>query len=249
VRLVIGTALWKRHALEELTLRRLLRLNTTTTHEVIVVAVGSEGGASREIAERSSAHYIEHPNSPLGAKFNRLSRAALELDADLFVVVGSDDWLTDTALDGYVKSYNGNDAVVGFRDCYFTSVLDGRTFYWRGYAKNTWRYREPIGAGRIFTRAHLRALDGELWEPKLQHGLDASTARKLAQRKIPLEARYQRGVQLVAFKSDVNLWPFAKFATNKNKRVATKLVLEAFAEDERMELGRRFPALLKGRPL
>ena len=93
-RVEILTCLWRRHQLADIVLRHYAAVRDALagTLTLGITAVGSEGAQSRDLAERHGAHYVEHANSPLGAKWNVGLRAVRELQPDAVVITGPTTW-------------------------------------------------------------------------------------------------------------------------------------------------------------
>ena len=78
------TAVWKRHELTDLVLNRFKSIKNEIADEINLelIAVGSEGTASRQLCEKHGFTYIEQDNMPLNRKYNAASRLAKTFNPD-----------------------------------------------------------------------------------------------------------------------------------------------------------------------
>jgi len=252
MKVVIVTTLWKRHALEACVLRRFNVIERVSESVIGVIAVGSEGRATEAIARASGVDYEEFPNSPLGAKHNRMLSAAKHYypELDAVIVMGSDNWITDNAIDAYeAKLRDSGQLTFGVLDCYFTSVITGVSARWPGYPLRNPRHGESVGAGRIILREALERCDWKLWDDRLESRLDGSATARMRSRKITIGAALQSdlGVRVVDFKSGTNIWPMDAFLKSPSWRVKTSEALSGFDEREVAALAETFPTMLNGK--
>ena len=192
-RIAVLTCLWRRPELTDVVLAHNARLAAAVTDvvDLTVVAVGSEGRATRDLAARHGAAYVEHGNEPLGAKWNAGLRAVEARRPDAVLVVGSDDLVCEQLVRHYAALIRAGARYVALLDGWFLDLTTRRAAYWPGYGWS--RPREPVGMARCVHRDWLDELGWELWAPELNRGLDASMTRRLA----PLMAREPRGVELL----------------------------------------------------
>lgn len=177
-RLGLLTAVWQRHDLVDFVLgyyRRVLDGDLPAKWEMIVV--GSEGEASRALAERHGAHYVEAPNSPLSDKFNAGSLAARDLGMDGLVLVGSDDLLSARYLRFASSWCPAGPRAVGLSDCYILDFAGWGTWYWPGYKGK--REGRPLGSGVVLSPELLRRLDWRPWMTGLDRNLDGSMHQRV----------------------------------------------------------------------
>ena len=78
--ILILTCLWRRHALAQRMFACARVAIESTSLEVGLLAVGSEGRQTERLCEEAGAHYVEYPNAPLGAKWNAALSAAREYE-------------------------------------------------------------------------------------------------------------------------------------------------------------------------
>lgn len=230
MKIVLGTTLWQRPEIEELTLSLYAAYAKEAQVDVELVAVGSEGPASRLRAERAGWHYEESLNRPLGRKHNTLLEAARSLDPDVFVLVGSDDWLSEGCFDVY-GAIAEKHRLFTLTAVYFVDAATGR-------AK---RHRSPrIGAGRAFRRDVLQKMDWTLWPDDKSLGLDEISRRRLARNGFARWCRRPNGIVATDFKTETNLWKFDRY---RAAPVPLEAVLAFYPASMVSRLQEAFPAL------
>ena len=111
--------------------------------EIIPFAVCSTQEESNVLLHFEIPHII-HPNQPLGEKKNAGLRAALTLEWDYLMELGSDDLLKNELLDLYYPKFVNGEMTWGLNACYFYEVGTHKV----GIHENHY----PIGAGRCFKR-------------------------------------------------------------------------------------------------
>lgn len=108
-------------------------------------------------------------NAPLWAKFHGGMDILKEGNYDACIMIGSDDIFDNHYIDTiylYLAKYD----YIGFRDIYFHNLEDSQNWYWGGYKGR--REGEPAGAGKVYSRAALEALDYKIFQPSIDRGLD-----------------------------------------------------------------------------
>ena len=213
-----------RTPLVRLTVRRLLNVNGCEA----VVCVGDR--KEDEIAcSLEGAHWVNHGNKPLGAKWNCGFRTARMFKPDSVLFVGSSDWLTADWLDKMQPHLVGSD-IAGKLDTYFLDYRPEkgyRVIHWPGYVRN--RAGESIGIGRLMSAS---ILDRLRWKP-FQSNLDNSMDYSMMQLAGKLGARF--GISRDDIKSlsiSCHLWPNKHNFDNEAKHNArVRLDPAHFIED------------------
>ena len=249
MKLAFLTAAWRRRALTDLTLRRFARMRERSGHlaDIELVCAGSERGESRTAAERHGWHYVEYPNSPLGRKWNAALASAKALDPDAVVIVGTDDWITDTLVPEYVRSLEAGAPFIGFVDLYVMRSRDLKAIRWKGYrhvSHTTHRAAEPVGCGRCLDRRTLESVGWTLWESRLERGLDGAAFNALLERHPGLLERArigtmaELGLKAVDIKSGRNLSRWDSYFRTPSAAVEVSVdeVLGGFPSDEVSDL-------------
>jgi len=214
------TCLWRRWPLTGLVLAHYADLRESMADRLTLelVCVGSEGDVSRTAAEAAGAHYLEHDNLPLGAKFNAGLTLARSLETEAVLIAGSDDLADVQLLERYRCGLVEGARFMGLRDMYFLDLRTRRLCFWPGYKPGP-RYGDTLGFGRLIHRELLDTLDWQLWDDALSKGLDASMSARL-QPHLYDWARFpsrtlrcmEDSVVAVGVKSDTNIWTFDQVA-------------------------------------
>ena len=179
INITIVTPVWQRPLLTAIYLRHLTRLVQSARgygFNLGAVIVGSERGASYGLVQKlTSFNYVEHPNKPLGAKFNKGVEKALERGADYVLIMGSDQFVRPSIFKEYAAAIEAGHEYVGVHDTYIWDPDGGVAIYWPGYTD----YREGrvIGPGRLISRKVLESLEGGLYNDEggiraLDHSAD-----------------------------------------------------------------------------
>lgn len=137
-----------------------------------LLAMGSEGEASRNLAGSEAVDYFETANEPLDAKFESGIQLTRRFQPDAVTLVGSDDMISAEYFNRAMRLIVSGEAdVTGLLDCFLVDLPTGETFYWPGYAHDSvGHYRdgprsregESLGAGRMASRSILERID---WSP------------------------------------------------------------------------------------
>lgn len=177
--LIMVTPFWKRPIL---TWRYLNHMQRWKEHsrglcKFTVVMVGSEKARSRSLVEGTGFWYIEHPNDPLGAKFNAGVKKALSIGADYILIMGSDQFADVSMLDHFTELMEQNVPYAGVLDTYVLDDATNRALYWKGYTD--YRKGRPIGPGRLIRSDIAAEWDGEIYDRGLNRNLDGSADARL----------------------------------------------------------------------
>jgi hypothetical protein len=168
-KLAIISPFYKRHEVTALCFKRLL--SQSKKYNVDVIVAGSEGEESKKLAK--GLKYIETPNTPLGAKLNSLLSECKDYDG--VIVLGSDDFISDSIIKLYQKIDTDKEVVYSFNDIYIYSsrlkkITSDFPFTRRG---------NGIGVGRLFSKQALIKCNYALWTPHYDKGLDGDLANRL----------------------------------------------------------------------
>ena len=204
------TAVWKRHELTALVLNRFRNIKDelADTIDVKLIAVGSEGDASRQLCENHGFTYVEQDNMPLNRKYNAASRLAQESNPDAVYRIDSDDWITSAAITNSLKKIDDGHLAVGLLDLYFLDLVSFKLGRWPGYGffnnrKRMWAWRnrgKTVGVGRCFSRELMDELGWEIWdqEPELSKWLDTNCDERLKERGHKIKGFTMEGLQTFA---------------------------------------------------
>lgn len=198
-RVGILTTLWQRHDLERVVLNYYADLDTPGI-ELVPLAVGSEGAASKRVADEAGWSYLEAPNTPLGAKHQAGLTEFKKSDVWGVIVIGSDDLLTRDYfrwLRGHIET---GAEVFSLRGCFF---YDGDT----GEVVRSPRFLP--GAGRYFSRSLLDRVGWRVWPDDRERYLDGA-ADEVARQGRPWRFMHcgDDGVAILDIKAGTNMWDF-----------------------------------------
>lgn len=212
-RVGIVSAMWQRLELTDLVFSHIADMKAAVAPfmELLPVVAGSEGDASRAVAEQNGFSYREVENLPLGAKWNAALSLLRDQDVDGVVILGSDDLLNERFFHVLKTLVDEGCQLAGLDTFFVLEGRNGRLMEWLGYLPP--REGESIGAGRFLHRELLERLNWHLWEDGLNAGLDASMWRLLradaARRGKTFSSKTihcrEEGITLVDVKSSVQI--------------------------------------------
>ena len=156
----------ERHSLLRVTIKRLYEKNGVDH----VICIGEN--SNREVCQNAGAEFVEHPNLPLGRKWNAGFRVARQYRPDCVVYVGSSDWLSDNWL-SVMYPLSLMYAVVGKLDFNMLHIGSGlKVGFWPRYPVGTGRENELIGIGRLISREFLDLIAWEPFDDELNKSMD-----------------------------------------------------------------------------
>lgn len=205
-RLGILTTIWKRHALTAIVLDHVVAWELPGL-DCVRLAVGSEGEASRTIAENAGWEYVEHNNLPLSDKWNAgMQRLAGRVDAVL--IIGSDDIMTQRAVELCLAEIEAGADVVGLEDLFYYDTATGQAYYGE---------RHHPGAGMIARAEVLERVNWKPWDSGLNRNLDRAYTNRLQTKAYPCKFKYignchEQAADLVDIKTGTNMWTVEQLA-------------------------------------
>lgn len=221
--------IWKRHDLTAVCFNHLA--NQQAKYGFDVMIVGSEGQASEQLAGKHGFNYAEFQNEFLGDKMN-FGLFHLK-DSDAVVVLGSDDFVTDEywnkiySLDLKGKVYYGPKSLY----FYVTKNKKLSEYTYNGINMKT------IGAGRIYSKDALKAVNYALWSPEKNTGLDADAGARL--RSVGVKEVVIDGYHLIDVKHSDNITGHA--VARVGKEVSNSIIAEKFGIELKNQLDRLTP--------
>lgn len=146
-----------------ITIETILQLQKQTVPMDIVV-VGTEQediDAAMEVGVR----YVQHPNFPLGAKWQAGVNVARSLGADAVYIAGSDDWQSCNWNEYFVPQLEKGVEFTGSNVGYFLRCASGHPLelYRLELYRGTSRWPEPTGQGRLFSKQFLDRVDWNIF--------------------------------------------------------------------------------------
>ncbi|MCP5368547.1 MAG: hypothetical protein H6907_09500 [Hyphomicrobiales bacterium] len=212
-RIAVFTALWKRPSLSAYVLERWA---VTAGDRVSLFAVGSEGAASRALAEEHGFTYFEAPNRPLSLKWQHLLRRVREAGPwDYVIRADSDDLFSADFAEAIVEACPA-DGACGLADIWVYDLARNALGYFPGAfhdgqgGHDPRYYRKAMGTGRCFSAGLLDLVDWTLWDEEIEQGLDGSLDQRLDgfNRRLALVSMRELGVFAVDVKTPANIWSF-----------------------------------------
>lgn len=167
--------------------RREVTLETISMYKqqtmpVEIVIVGSDP-CDREVAEMTNSIYIEYPNKFLGEKWQAGVMKARELEPDILVIAGSDEWHSYNWCEYFAKKIEEGHVCGGAISCFFLRCerklpleLHRMSLY-----KGGGRYGEPHGPGRVVSKECLDTIDWQLYTGLGPPSLDGRSIKRLAE--------------------------------------------------------------------
>lgn len=158
---------YKRHDLTKLCFDRIKRQSKRLKFDVIVA--GSEGKESRDIAK--DLKYIEVENK-LGKKLNSLLSQCKDYDG--VIVLGSDNFMSDSIIKMYQEIDCTKEVYYSFDDIYIYSAKYRKIISDFDYT----RAGNGIGVARLYTKPTLKKMSYQVWDAKRRSGLDRSATER-----------------------------------------------------------------------
>lgn len=185
-KIIIYTCVWGRPELTRIVLSYYAHLKKELSGKIHLelLAVGSEGDASRKLCEQCGFDYLEYPNQPLSSKWEYGLNQCANYDPDGVIIVGSDDIVSQNLIEFYDRQLKDNLVFCGLQDAYFFDVNNQNLVWWTGYSgkKDPARVGETIGMGRCLSRTVLDKLEFSIWKGlDINSSLDGAMTRKLEQ--------------------------------------------------------------------
>lgn len=155
------------------------------------------------------------PNAPLWRKFHSGMDILKAGDYDACIMIGSDDIFDDKYISLIYLLLSDYD-YIGFLDIYFHDRIGGQNWYWPGY--KGYREGEPAGAGKVYSRKMMEALDYKIFQPSGDSGLDKGCHDRIMQTGLPYKfcKLWKVGAFLCDVKDNEGKTPLRKF-TNLSK--------------------------------
>lgn len=213
------TGMWKRHVLTDYVFARWKKEKEfCKDYDVTLLAVGSEEGVSKNIADKNGFVYVEVKNEPLNRKNNFGSMSVKEFNPDFVIYVNSDTLFSVGIINALISRAREG-FFWGLRDLYNLSIKHKRIGYWPGWTGTSRRVCEPIGTGRCFSREILEKVDWKLWDHHvyINCGLDYNCRNKLVKHGFEFDSFYMSDLKIEAVeaKTDTNIWKWESVVHRK----------------------------------
>jgi hypothetical protein len=164
-KLGIITALWGDLEARQIMMREQAEEARKTGHDIVLLATGSEGAASKQVAKWAGWDYLEWENNPVSDKWNAVCRTMRDRhDPEGVVIMGSDDCMDAEGLLGIIEELEEGRSYTYFHEMYFLDVSD--------FSKILCHGRLVLGSGRMIARGILDQLGWNPWNRGHDSGLD-----------------------------------------------------------------------------
>lgn len=217
-KLAVIVPFYKRHVLTRLCFSRLALQQKKFGFSVYTA--GSEGDLSKELATEFGFNYTEVANLPISNKNNVLLQSTKKGNYDGVVIVGSDDFLSDSIFELYQKIDCSGVNMYGFNNLHFYDtelrILSTNGNYTNG--------KITIGAGRLFTRKLIQEMDFVLWPKKASRGLDTMCSNSIP-KGCEIFLDYE-GHFILDVKDEMNITPRAVAWDGRTRMQPTELVTQ-----------------------
>nr|WP_317270640.1 tetratricopeptide repeat protein [Arthrospira sp. PLM2.Bin9] len=185
-KIIIYTCVWGRPELTRIVLSYYADIKRELSGKINLelLAVGSEGDASRKLCQECGFDYLEYPNQPLSSKWEYGLNRCADYDPDGVIIVGSDDIISQNLIEFYDEKLKDNLVFCGIQDAYFFDVSKQHLVLWMGYGGKAdfARVGETIGMGRCLSRTLLDKLEFSIWKGlDINSSLDGAMTQKLEQ--------------------------------------------------------------------
>lgn len=142
-----------------------------------VIAIVSDV-ENKELAQKYALKVIWSDNKPLGAKWQKGIVELKNYDFDFFLLLGSDDLISQKLLDIYKKEFETNQTkYIGLMDAVAMDFKSKLFRLFNGY--RTHRRGESLGSGRVMHKSILEQLNYEIIEPNINYGIDGSITQSM----------------------------------------------------------------------
>lgn len=220
-KLLIFLAVWKRPEITEICFMGINRLKKSGLFPIEAFAVISEESMI-PLCEKYGVDYVMHENLPLGKKKNfGLTEAYKRKEFDYLVEIGSDDLLKNDWLTAFKPFFDLRKNLITLSNFVYLNSEDGTC--------RRMTTASTYGLGRAIHRGVFDKYGTNLWQDRLNKGLDNNSIFFMARHGI-LENRVRTEKPIaIDIKSDVNIWQFNYL---HGKPYTLEETLEGLSEEE-----------------
>lgn len=159
---------------QNITLKTLeiMKKQTHPLHEVVVVG---SGDVDKQTAQKAGVVYVHHENKPLSTKWQAGVYRAKDFNPDAILINGSDSWLSANWCEIAKKYIEEGFHLVGKTQWYSCRVNPKQPLM---ILKASYLNRkDPVGAGRLFSRELLERVNWKIYPDGANGGLDGRSFR------------------------------------------------------------------------
>ena len=215
--------------------------------DVKIICIGDD--EARDEAVSSGAEFYKYRNNPLGSKW----QFGIDIlrnkypDIDAYLHIGSDDFITNDYCSKAIDILKTDETIgmvgnLGFFIADASTEGMNRLIFWKGYTVT--RVGEPVGAGRVISRAAMDSLEWLIMDPALDSSLDSIIISKLKNAGLRIEIMNDESACVLSVK--VNTMPvknkfesFVQGSTEFPKQFMTLFIDHYFPEA--MEIFKNIP--------
>jgi len=210
MKILILIPIYKRTEVLRICLDNLSKFINTVSWEIQVVCLMSPEDSFLKENQKSVKKHgfkaIYYKNLPLGEKMNAgIEYVMSHYEFDYLMNFGSDDLIHADIEQLYEPYLNKRYKLFGINGLYFYELSTGKTIFFHNY-----NYIGSIGAGRMIAYDLLKQFYDQqypLYEPKLNSGLDTSSAMSLKRMSdvVDIVAEVGNHPYIVDIKTDTNI--------------------------------------------
>lgn len=158
-KLAVILPFWERPSVTKLCFERLEMQRVKFGFDVFV------SGDNEDIVPKGWS-FLNVNNLPLGNKLNTLIQCTTDYDG--VIILGSDDFVSDSIFQLYQKIDCTKEVFYGFDDCHVYNA-------WSKQLKYGITYKDTIGVARLWTKPTLEKMDYKLYQSERNQGLDTNS--------------------------------------------------------------------------
>lgn len=168
-KLAVIIPFFKRHEITNLCFKNIYRQDIK--YCIDVYCIGSEGDLSKDLAENYGFKYLEASNNPVSKKFDLGLQQLKGKGYDGVMIIGSDNFISDSVIEHYLQVDCSINAIYGFSDLHTYSTHENKLG-----TKGAYNFTGmTVGVARMFTKVLLEKANYSLWRRDLNSGLDGSS--------------------------------------------------------------------------
>lgn len=165
-----------------------------------------------------STYYIDHENTPFGAKKNAGMSAARQLKWDYLMELNSDSIVNPKLFDLYAPYIAQKTPFFGLNNLYCTDYKTKKSIFISNYNTDM-----TFGSGRMLHRDALPP--GDLWTNELNDGMDTNMMKRLKQAGVHETIVNNDVPMIVDLKTNTSIWHF-KFLQKRGVEVPYEFLTE-----------------------
>jgi hypothetical protein len=166
----------------------------------VFAAVTAGDQLNIDLLEQYGVRYVQVPNFPVSAKFN--AALGICVEQERFMVLPSDDLISKEWVEFFRE---GSCEYATPSHCALVDVINSRSKVLTNRPTGTMSF----GAGRIFSRAVVDALGGQVWSNDKNAGLDTDSHGRIVGAGFESVVHTCEKVPICDLKTDENIWAYS----------------------------------------